>query len=95
MRKNQRFEYSTKPKWNGGLFIYFRWEQNEAKLKARKNSMELLRSEFCHRNRWQWNTLVPVASFAKLVELVEVLQEVACFYGELENDTYFNKSFRL
>ena len=47
--------------------------------------MEHLRSEFCYRNRWQRNTLLPVASFA---ELVEVLQEVACFYGELENDTY-------
>ena len=42
------FEYSTKPKWNGGLFIYFRWEQNKAKLKARKSCarsrMFLLRS---------------------------------------------------
>ena len=56
--------------------------------------MELLRSEFSHRTRWQRNTLMPVASFAELVELIEVLQEVACFYGELENDTYFNKSFR-
>ena len=40
----------------------------EAKLKARKNSMELLWSEFCHRNRWQLNTLMPVDELVELVE---------------------------